>query len=160
MVAAKKRFDLNKDQQNSFCLEVDTHPMTSPARPGITSELSCLPSLFLPKFHLKHAAVFSISSNVHFELIIVSSTGCSTSLPILANTGSWCFKKRSRVRGNITLKGDCHPTEEKSMHLILNYIVDRFGFFASLKFNGDHFKGLRSVGWLCVRLNYAVLKRW
>ena len=34
---------------NGFCLKVVTHPSTKPARPGLTSELVCLPSLFLAK---------------------------------------------------------------------------------------------------------------
>ena len=39
------------------------------------------------------------------------------------------------------------------MHLILNYIIDHSGFFASLKCNGDHFKGALQVSELCVRFN-------
>ena len=49
MVVAIKRFDLNKDQHNGFCVKVVSHPSTNPARPGLTSELVCLPSLFLAK---------------------------------------------------------------------------------------------------------------
>ena len=33
----------------SFCLKVVTHPSTNPTRPGLTSELLCLLSLFLAK---------------------------------------------------------------------------------------------------------------
>ena len=49
-----------------------THPNTNPTRLGLTSELVCLPSLFLAK----------IARNVTWNFSIVSSTGGSTSLPI------------------------------------------------------------------------------
>ena len=61
--------------QHSFCLKVVIHLSSNPARPGLTSELVCLHRCSWLKF----------SSTFHLELIIVSSTGGSTSLPILAD---------------------------------------------------------------------------
>ena len=68
MVVAKERFDLNKDQHNSFCLNVVTHPSSIPARAGLTSELVCLPLLSFAKIPF-------LSINLEFtsmELIVVS----------------------------------------------------------------------------------------
>ena len=43
MVVAKKDLrSVDKDQNNSFCLKVVTHPSTNPARPGLASELVLL----------------------------------------------------------------------------------------------------------------------
>ena len=73
--------------------------VTNPTRPGLNSELVCLPSLFLAKIPLKLAAVFSISSKVHLELIVVSSAGGGTSLPVLADLHAGIsFAKRSLLR--------------------------------------------------------------
>ena len=49
MIVANERFDLNKDQHNSFCLNVVTHPGSNSARAGLTSELVCLPLLSFAK---------------------------------------------------------------------------------------------------------------
>ena len=72
MVVAEKRFDLLKIKisTNNLCLKVVTHPSTNPARPGLTLELVCLPSLSFAKIPF-----FSITSNfTSVEYIVLSPT--------------------------------------------------------------------------------------
>ena len=57
---SETRFARIRSAQHSFCLKVVTHPITNPTRPGLTSELVCLLSLFLAKILLSNATLPSL----------------------------------------------------------------------------------------------------
>ena len=90
--------------------------------PGLTSELVCLPLLFSAKIPLKPAALFSICSKCHFELIIVSSTGrfaprsarrisCRSSIRSLAVRSRFRSRKRSATRSCCRSKNSISTNE-------------------------------------------------